>query len=618
MSNIITRDWTQPNVDFRSSLENPQTPLSYPAEWLLDIFNGGRTDAGMRVSELTAFQVTTFLSCVNIISSKISSLPRHVYERSFLTSSGRPVNKIAYDHDYYDLLTLEPNPEMSSNTFLKTFLIHCLAWQNGYAEIQRDKDRYAVGLWPRNPARTRPMRIMEDTTLPPVPWRPYSVHLPAGSMAYLTTDYIDDYGNPNNDSGKQGTARMIPSEDILHVPGLSFDGRIGQSIVWLARQTLGLALAMDKFGSKYFANFARPGGILITPTGLTEPQKENARRSWMEAQGGENANRVAVLPNGFDWKQMTNNPSEAQTTEGKRELRKDICAIFGVPVHMAGGEDRTKATAEQSAQELKEYCLDHWMSAIKQEVKRKLFPHVGMGRTPRNVYFLDFDTHEMLRPTAESREKFYASGRQWSFLCANDIREMEKKNPIEEAWAEQYIMPVNMTLTTTPVNPTFQDGAGNGTVPGKGKDGKTPAPDDVNAMDMSVVRRYFVQSFTTLQTMCPDASTRDLNVFTASFSVALSLLRDHIYSACRPDVYSDAPRNSSETSESSRFLSSYLISMSKRGAEWTEITPELIAAEYNRAVKGIAVSVARELAVMKALADVESFSAAVVDGVESE
>src|ERR1700739_4640415 len=94
------------DYEMRSSLENPQTPLSYPAEWLLDIFNGGRTDSGIRVSELTALQVITFLACVDLIAGKIASLPIHVYERA-VGKSGRAAHRVAYEHDYYDLIHIE-------------------------------------------------------------------------------------------------------------------------------------------------------------------------------------------------------------------------------------------------------------------------------------------------------------------------------------------------------------------------------------------------------------------------------------------------------------------------------------------------------------------------------
>ena len=121
------------NVEQRSSLENPQVPLSYPAEWLLDIFNGGRTDSGIRVSEMTSLQVGTVFACVNIISNGFASLPLRVYEH--VVRDNRQSKKLASDHPLSDLLRLEPNPEMTTYTLLKTLMIHALLWGNAYADI---------------------------------------------------------------------------------------------------------------------------------------------------------------------------------------------------------------------------------------------------------------------------------------------------------------------------------------------------------------------------------------------------------------------------------------------------------------------------------------------------
>jgi HK97 family phage portal protein len=290
---------------------------------------------------------------------------------------------------------------------------------------------------------------------------------------------------------------------MLNIPGLSFDGRIGQSIVWLARQTIGLALATEKFGAKYFANFARPGGLLTLPMNMKPEDKDQARRSWMEAQGGENSNRIAVMPPGFEWKPMSNNPQEAQTIESRAYIRTEIASIFHVPVRMVGDTSKaSKASTEQENQELLDYTLDPWMSAIKLEWKRKLFPNRNVGRTPKNRFFVSFDVTSMIRGDAQSRERFNASGRQWGYLNANDVLALEGMNPIDAAWAEQYWMPVNMTLSTTPINPNNQDGMGQGGdgLPGEDpskqlppettKPGKTPpgsttgsAPDDPDVED---------------------------------------------------------------------------------------------------------------------------------------
>ena len=462
----ISRDWSYPvRSEFRSSLESTQTPLSYPAEWLLDIFNGGRTDSGIRVSEMTAFQCVTFLAGVDLISSKISSFPFHVQGRSF-SPTGRAIHRIAYEHDYYDMLHVEPNPEMSRQTFFRAYLCHCLAWSNGYAEIQRDAGNNPVALWPRNPAKTRPRRTTVDVRLEPAPWRPFPVFLPAGTMCFGTTDGLDSQDSSEL-AAKNAPDRIIPMEDMLHVPGISFDGRLGQSTVYLARQTIGLALATEKFGSQYFRNYARPGGLLKLPMSLSPEAKEQAKRSWMEAQGGENSNRIAVMPPGFEWTQMTNNPQEAQSTETQAFIRTQIGALLHMPTRLLGDSSKSsRASTEQENQELLDLTFSPWINAITLEWKRKLFPNKGVGRTPKNRFFVSFDVSGMIRGDAASREKFNASGKQWGYLNTNDVRALEGLNPIDEPWAEEYWIPVNMTLVTTPLDPNFQDGDGDGAAPG--------------------------------------------------------------------------------------------------------------------------------------------------------
>src|SRR5574337_2177809 len=207
--------------EFRSSLENPSTPLSYPAEWLLDIFNGGRTDSGIRVSEMTALQVSTVLSCVNLISGAIGFLELGVYER-ILARDKRAGKRIAYDHDLYDILDNEPNEEMSSYTFRKTLQAHALLWGNLYAEIQRDNSNRIVALWPRNPARIRPQRAMQDFNI-----KGELVH--AGELFYSTTEGTSSTEiNPEAPQDSPGPARAIHRNDVLHIPGLALDGRLGQ------------------------------------------------------------------------------------------------------------------------------------------------------------------------------------------------------------------------------------------------------------------------------------------------------------------------------------------------------------------------------------------------------
>lgn len=426
--------------ELRSSLENPQTPLSFPAEWLLDIFNGGRTDSGLRVSEMTALQVGTVLACCNIVGNGIACPPLNVYERTVSAGAGntRLGKKLALEHQLFDLLHDEPNEEMTSFTFRKTLMVHCLLWGNAYAEIERNNSNDIVALWPRNPARTRPVRVTGPTKIEGTTY-------PLGTMMYETSETRGDsqMGQDGTESldNRLAIRRLVLAEDMIHIPGLSLDGRMGQSTVYLARQTIGLALATEKYGAKFFGNNARPAGVLEIPAAMEPKALENLKRSWAEAHGGENAHKTAVLEMGVKYNKIGATPEEGQYLQTRQYVRTDIATIFSVPPHMVGEKEAGKSSVEQSSIEFNLYCIGPWITAWEQELKRKLMPK--RGRTA-GQFFAKFDTRRLFYPDAASRSKFYATGRQWGFLNGNDIRELEDMDPIPGPAGAKYWMPVNM------------------------------------------------------------------------------------------------------------------------------------------------------------------------------
>lgn len=429
----------------RSSLENPSSPLTYPAEWLLDIWNGGRTDAGVRVSELTALQTSTVLACVNIISNAIASLPLQVFEKSF--KDGRVSKKVAHNHPLFDLLHIEPNFEMTSPTWRKTAMASALLWGNSYSEIQRSSDDNSIlAIWPRNPARTRPVRLLEPME---IEGTKYSI----GTMVYEVNESIVGSAitdiNSNHDKDDLGQKRIVLAEDMLHIPGLSLDGRLGQPTIQLSRQIIGLALAQEKQAAKFWANSARPAGILQTPGALADKAKETLRRSWREAHGGENQHNTAVLEQGVTYTKIACTPEEAQNIDSRKFQRIEIANVFGVPARMVDGDEHAaRSTAEQSAIELLNFCLNPWLVAFEAEFKRKLFPKVGRSA---GKYIARFDTRGLKYPDAASRSTFYGNGKQNGYLTTNDIRELEGLNPIEDGSGDICWMPIQMQNAADPI-----------------------------------------------------------------------------------------------------------------------------------------------------------------------
>ncbi len=398
---------------------------------------------------MTALQVSTVLACVNIISNGVAGLPLKVYEK--IVKSGRQSKALAVDHKLFDLLHDEPNEEMTSFTWRKTLQTHALLWGNLYCEIERSKrDASIIGLWPRNPARTRPVRLTAPATIE-------GTFYPTGTMVYETNEMRGDSQMSGEDSldNKLAIRRIVLSEDMIHVPGLSLDGRMGQSTVYLTRQTIGLALATERYGAKFFANNARPAGVLEIP-GTMEPQAiENLKRSWAEAHGGENQHKTGLLEAGVKYTKIGATPEEGQYLQTRTFVRSEIATMFNVPGHMVGVEGRGKSTVEQASIEFVLYCLGSWLTSWEQELKRKLMAKKGASA---GRYFVKFDTRRLLYPDAETRSKFYACGRQWGFLNGDDIRDLEDMDPIGGPAGSSYWMPANM-IDAQDINQIIPPGA---------------------------------------------------------------------------------------------------------------------------------------------------------------
>ena len=391
---------------------------------------------------------------MNIISGAFAALPLGVYEH--VRKEGREGKKRAFNHPLWETLRECPNIEMTSHSWLKTMMVHDLLWANAFTEIERNNANQIINLWPRNPAKTRAIRTLQ-------PFKLEGTDYPAGTLVYETSESLMDNSDvsatDNANYNLNGHRRIVLAEDMLHVPGLSLDGRVGQSTVWLTREAFGLALAAEKYAAKFFGNGARPAGILEIPNAMEDKAIENLRRSWAEAHGGENQFKVAVLEQGIKFQKIAATPEEGQMLQTRQQQRAEICSIFNVPLHMVSGNEKAgKSNIEQSSIEFVMYCLQPWIVAWEQELKRKLFPK--MGRTA-NMHGAYFDTRRLLYPDAASRATFYGSGRQWGYLTKNDICELEGMNPVEDGTGDTYMVQVNMMNDK-------------GLLPGGSGDGKKP------------------------------------------------------------------------------------------------------------------------------------------------
>nr|WP_295253262.1 phage portal protein [Veillonella sp.] len=372
----------------------------------------GPSTSGKNVNEFTAMQTTAVYACVRILSETLAALPLQLYR---YTPGGK---ERVYDHPLYHLLHDEPNPEMTSFIFRETLMSHLLIWGNAYAQIIRDRLGRVQGLYPLRPDK---MTVCRDES---------------GQIYYVYTKTSDE-----NPAIKPYGQVPLRKDEVLHIPGLGFDGLVGYSPIAMARNAVGMTMACEEYGASFFANGASPSGVLEHPGVLKDPAK--VRDSWNAVyQGSANAHKVAVLEEGMKYQQIGIPPEEAQFLETRKFQLNEIARLYRIPPHMIGDLEKSSFNnIEQQSMEFVKYTLDPWVIRWEQAMQKALFlPE------EKKQFFLKFNVNGLMRGDYESRMTGYSIGRQNGWLSANDIREMEDMNPVpEEEGGNLYLVNGSMT-----------------------------------------------------------------------------------------------------------------------------------------------------------------------------
>lgn len=390
-------------LETRASPENPSTSLANPAAWFTDWMGGGKTNAGPAVNNQSALGLSAVYAAIRLIAETIATLPLPVYERLDRGKRRDP------SHRLYSVLHDRPNPEMSSVTFWETLASHSVGWGNGYAEIQVDGAGRTVGLWPLLPDRTEPVR--RD-----------------GRKVYRT---------------RIGSEWVFLNADrVLHIPGLGFDGLKGYNPITLHRQSLGLALAAEEYGARYFSNGSRASGVLTTESALKDDAYARLKESWANAHSGlSNSHRAIILEAGMDWKQTSIPPEEAQFLETRKYQNADIARIMRVPLALL--EEHDKAASYNSVEQFMLSFLMHsirpWLVRFEKPINHDLFTEAE-----RRTHFAEFLVDGLLRGDIKSRSEALAVQRQNGIINADEWRELENMNPQPDGQGEIYLVNGNM------------------------------------------------------------------------------------------------------------------------------------------------------------------------------
>lgn len=374
-------------------------------------FYMGGSSAGKNVNERSAMQMTAVYSCVRILAEAVAGLPLHLYR--YKEDGGK---ERAIDNNLYHLLHDEPNKEMSSFIFRETLMTHLLLWGNAYAQIIRNGKGEVVALYPLMPNK---MQVDRNEN---------------GELYYIYTRSSDEAKT------MEGVTVYLTPRDVLHIPGLGFDGLVGYSPIAMAKNAIGLAIATEEYGAKFFANGAAPSGVLEHPGTIKDPSR--LRENWNSTFGGSaNSGKVAVLEEGMKYTPISISPEQAQFLETRKFQIDEIARIFRVPPHMVGDLEKSSfSNIEQQSLEFVKYTLDPWVIRWEQSLSRPL-----LNEDEKRKYFFKFNLEGLLRGDYESRMSGYAVARQNGWMSANDIRELENMDKIPaEDGGDSYLINGNM------------------------------------------------------------------------------------------------------------------------------------------------------------------------------
>lgn len=378
--------------------------LTNPAEWLINCLGGLSSAAGVRVSEETSMRLTAVFACVRILAWTVASLPLPVYRR--LKPRGK---ERAPDHPLYGMLHDQPNKEQTSFTFRSVSMAHLALWGNAYSEIEFARNGERKHLWPLPPWKVKPKRTKNNEKV-------FEINLP------------------------DGTTKILPDYRVIHVQGLGTDGLKGLSPIGMAKEGIGLGLAAEEFGARFFSQGANVGGVAEHPGTLGDEAFDRLRKSLNEKyEGLGQSHRLMLLEEGMKYQRVGIPPEEAQFIETRKFQLEEIARLYNVPLHLL--QHHEKATSWGSGIEhlnigFVMHSIRPYLVNWEQEFQRKLFDE--------DDHFAEFLIEGLLRGDLQSRYEAYTKGRQWGWLSANDVRELENQNPLPGEQGDIYLVPMNM------------------------------------------------------------------------------------------------------------------------------------------------------------------------------
>lgn len=382
--------------------------LKNPSKWLIDLIGTKDTYSGENVTTDVAMNIAAVYACIRILSNHVAMLPLNLYQET------RGKKKKIHNHPIAKLIEIRPNPYMTPFQFKQTMEAHRQLYGNAYAEIEWGKDGYPKALWILNPLVTKVVMEKDNNGNLKKYW--VQTSLVNGQVVYL------------------------PYESILHIKGLSTNGIVGKSPIDVARETIGIQIAGQKFTGKFYANGTMSSGVLKVPQALNPEAKQVIRQEWEKFNNGlDNSHRVAILDAGLDYQSLGIKQCDAQYIETQKFSIAEIARIFNVPPHMLADLERaTFSNIEQQSLEFVRDTLSPLLISWEQELQYRLFTEEEIEI---KKYYFKYNLNSLLRGDSTNRAAYYEKMINLGIYSINEVRELEDKDKIKNG--DKHYMSLN-------------------------------------------------------------------------------------------------------------------------------------------------------------------------------
>ena len=367
------------------------------------------TSSGIAVNEDTAMRFSAIFRARAIVAGVIASLPLKVYE-------GDSADRSRVRGTMVD----QPHPDQTAFEFYELLVDRVVAHGNFYGLKHRDMAGRLRYIEPIHPRHAKPYRDKGKRT----------ASNPFGKVFDIT-----------DADGK--VQRGVTSADIFHIPSLSLDGVKGLSVIGLARQGIGLALAAEEYGGRLFANGTLVGGMITTDAALSPVKAQRIRARWRQVAAGlRNAHDVAVLDNGAKYERLDMPPEDAQFIESRGFQIREASRWFGLPPFTLADFDSSSNWGTGLEQQ-QIVTLIYTFGPILMRISERISMELLTGSR-----FAEHDVAGFLRTDFKSTLEALVKGRQWGIFEGNEAR--QRINLPSDPAIGGWMIPQNMNVVGGP------------------------------------------------------------------------------------------------------------------------------------------------------------------------